>query len=96
MAFKPGHAKVGGRKRGAANKQTADLRDMILTALHGAGGAKYLQEQAAASPAAFLSLVGRLLPKDVKLDATVGHKYVMAPPLAGSLAAWQAGIAKPH
>src|SRR4051812_34084013 len=31
--FKPGHAKVGGRKVGAVNKTTADVREAIATLL---------------------------------------------------------------
>lgn len=53
------------------NKVTADLRAMILAALDTAGGETYLANQATESPAAFLSLVGRCLPKDVNLTAKV-------------------------
>lgn len=56
-----GH-KTGGRKRGTQNKLTGDLKEMILGALGDAGGRKYLATQATESPAAFLSLVGKVLP----------------------------------
>lgn len=38
---------------------------MILQALNGAGGAKYLQGQAKQNPAAFMGLVGKILPTQV-------------------------------
>lgn len=38
---------------------------MILQALDGAGGVDYLQEQAKQSPAAFLTLIGKVLPLQV-------------------------------
>jgi hypothetical protein len=44
------------------NKLNASLREMILSALSDAGGAAYLARQAEASPAAFLALLGRILP----------------------------------
>jgi hypothetical protein len=56
-----GH-KTGGRKKGTPNKTTAQLKDMILEALDGAGGVAYLQAQADKSPAAFLTLIGKVLP----------------------------------
>lgn len=39
---------------------------MILQALANAGGVEYLQAQAAANPTAFMTLVGRVLPLQVK------------------------------
>lgn len=62
-------AKTGGRKAGTPNKMTAELKDMILSALDGAGGVSYLQEVASSHPAAFLSLVGKVLPLQVSGDA---------------------------
>jgi hypothetical protein len=53
-----------GRPRGAANTMTRSLRDMILGALDDAGGQAYLAEQAHQNPAAFLTLLGRVLPRE--------------------------------
>jgi hypothetical protein len=61
-------AKTGGRKAGTPNKMTAELKDMILKALDGAGGVGYLQEVAASHPPAFLSLVGKVLPMTIAGD----------------------------
>lgn len=55
-----------GRPKGSPNKVTAELKDMILAALDGAGGVTYLQRQADDNPTAFLSLVGKVLPMTVK------------------------------
>lgn len=54
-----------GRPKGSPNKLSADVKEMILTALSGAGGAAYLQRQADENPAAFMSLVGKVLPLQV-------------------------------
>lgn len=56
-----------GRRKGVPNKVTAELRDMILGALEKAGGVKYLRAQAKMNPPAFMALLGRTLPKDIKL-----------------------------
>jgi hypothetical protein len=54
-----------GRKPGAPNKLTGQLKDMILQALDGAGGVNYLKTQANENPSAFLTLVGKVLPLQV-------------------------------
>ncbi|HET9680321.1 MAG TPA: hypothetical protein VFP95_07165 [Gammaproteobacteria bacterium] len=61
---KPGERR-GGRKKGTPNKVTAGVRDMILHALNKAGGERYLVEQARENPTAFLTLVGKILPKAI-------------------------------
>lgn len=69
---KPGPPKgvrVGGRQKGTPNVLTATLKDMILQALSDAGGVTYLSKQAEESPAAFLTLVGKVLPLQVTGDA---------------------------
>ena len=67
MAFKKGQSgNPHGRKAGTPNKVTGTLKDMILQALSNAGGAAYLTAQAKDNPNAFLALVGRVLPLQVK------------------------------
>lgn len=51
-----------GRPKGSPNKQTAALKDMILGALSDVGGREYLATQAEENPAAFLTLIGKVLP----------------------------------
>lgn len=54
-----------GRKKGSVNKYNLDLKNMILKALSKSGGVKYLQEQADKNPAAFMTLLGKTMPKEV-------------------------------
>lgn len=55
----------GGRAPGTPNKITAELKDMIRGALDDAGGREYLKRQAIAEPVAFMTLLGKILPKEV-------------------------------
>jgi hypothetical protein len=57
-----------GRKAGVPNKVTGDVKAMILGALEQAGGQQYLADQAEQNPGAFMALVGKVLPKDLKVD----------------------------
>jgi hypothetical protein len=59
----------GGSRKGIPNKITSDVREMVLRALQAAGGEDYLKRQAIAQPAAFMALVGKTLPKNLKIDA---------------------------
>jgi hypothetical protein len=69
MAYRKGKPRPpnSGRKRGTPNKVTKELRDLVLGALEDAGGQKYLAQQAKLEPSAFLSLLGKCLPKDIKV-----------------------------
>jgi len=58
----------GGRQAGTPNKIPKELKEMIREALDRAGGVDYLQKQATDNPGAFLTLVGKVLPKDVRAD----------------------------
>ena len=55
-----------GRPKGAVNKTTKALKEMILGALDQAGGQQYLAEQAEENPTAFLTLIGKVLPMELK------------------------------
>ena len=59
-----------GKPKGAVNKTTKALKDMILGALDKAGGEDYLLEQAHNNPGAFLTLIGKVLPQDIKASVT--------------------------
>lgn len=56
-----------GKPKGAKTKVTADIKHMIMTALSNAGGAEYLERRAndPRTAAAFLGLVGKVLPLQV-------------------------------
>lgn len=80
-ARKPPNAGKG-RVKGVPNKVTGEVKQMILDALDGAGGVEYLIEQAHAKPAAFLTLVGKVMPMQITgengnpLALAVTVKYV--------------------
>ena len=65
-AFKKGQKPGPGRPKGVLNKSNALIRDMIVQALDGAGGIEYLQRTAESHPAAFLSLIGKVMPVQVE------------------------------
>lgn len=62
--------KTGGRQKGTVNKATAELKDMILGALYDAGGREYLTKQAVENPIAFMTLLGKIIPRNI--NANVG------------------------
>ena len=66
--------KTGGRTKGTPNKTTAELKDMIITALNNQGGVKYLESVAIANPGAFCALIKAILPKDVNLGSQEDNK----------------------
>lgn len=59
---------------------------MIRAALDRAGGVEYLAAQAKATPAAFLALVGRLLPVEQRLTGADGGPIQYADTRAANLA----------
>jgi hypothetical protein len=69
MAAPKGHERYGGRQKGAINKNTAELKNMILQALDKAGGVDYLEQQATLNPASFMTLIGKVLPLQVHGDS---------------------------
>ena len=72
---KKGCQKTGGRVSGVPNKTTSDVKSMILGALSKAGGESYLLERAndPKTATAFMALVGRVLPKEIKADVAATH-----------------------
>jgi hypothetical protein len=61
-----GKGKAGpGRPKGIPNKQTTQLKEMILAALDASGGVDYLTKQAEENPGPFMALVGKVLPLQV-------------------------------
>ena len=62
-----------GRKAGVPNRVTSNVKQMILGALDDLGGQQWLTEQAQADPRAFMSLLGRILPSEIQMDANVLH-----------------------
>ncbi len=65
--------KIGGRVKGTPNHTTTAVKDMVVNALNLVGGEKYLAKQAIENPTAFMSLVGRVIPTQVKAALTGGE-----------------------
>lgn len=59
--------KTGGRKKGSSNVVTRELAAMIDGALSDLGGQKWLVATARDEPTAFLALLGKRLPKDLRI-----------------------------
>jgi hypothetical protein len=59
---KAGLPKTGGRKNGSTNLITRDLKDAILNAFVKVGGEDYLVWLSKKNPAAFSTLLGKILP----------------------------------
>lgn len=80
--------KTGGRQKGATNKTTAELKEMILGALSEVGGQAYLVQQALDNPNAFMTLVGKVVPRDlnaaVELNSALAERLKEARERAGS------------
>ncbi len=68
--------KTGGRKKGTPNKFTGEVKEMVLEALSESGGVEYLKTQAANNPTAFLSLVGKVIPLQVKGSGDKGEHVI--------------------
>ena len=78
-----GLPKSGGRKAGTPNKNSAAVKDMILTALSNKGGVKYLERQAEENPTAFMTLVGKVVPLQVAGDEENPVRFVTRIELVG-------------
>jgi hypothetical protein len=84
MAKQKGTAKTGGRQKGTPNLLSAGVREMILEALDQAGGVEYLVERARDQPQAFMGLVGKTLPREIKAELMIGLSERMRQILAGN------------
>lgn len=68
-----GHKTGGGSRKGTPNKLTSELKDMIEGALSDVGGRQYLVEQARENPVAFMTLVGKIIPRDLNVSGQIKH-----------------------
>lgn len=60
--------RFGGRQKGAQNKVTASLKEMILASLDEVGGQSYLVGQARNNANAYITLIGKVLPTTLASD----------------------------
>jgi len=63
-----GNPKGVGRPVGSVNKVTKDIREAIKAAFDQAGGVDYLVKQAKDNPTAFMTLVGKIVPAELKAE----------------------------
>jgi hypothetical protein len=63
-----GKRKGAGRKKGAPNKLTADVKACVMAAFNDAGGRAYLVKVAKEDPRTFCALLGKILPTQVAGD----------------------------
>ena len=78
MAGRPkGQPRTGGRKAGTPNKLTRTIKEAIEAAFDEVGGPKYLARMANEQPAAFMTLLGKVLPTqvDAKVDMQPGYVF---------------------
>ena len=75
--FEKGNKIATGRPKGVANKMTTELKDMIKQALDESGGVDYLKNCALENPTAFLSLLGKIIPKDLNVSGTDGEPLII-------------------
>lgn len=84
-----GGARPGaGRPKGSLDKGNALIREMVVLALDQLGGVKYLATTAKSHPAAFLALLGKVMPIQIEgggggpLEAKLTIEYVRPNPAA--------------
>lgn len=59
-----------GRPKGAPNRNTQAIKDMLLASLDKVGGQAYFERQAQENPTAYMSLIGKIMPAEVKKEIT--------------------------
>lgn len=72
-----------GRKKGSVNVLPRELKEMILSTLHEAGGEDYLLNIAKTDPKTFAQLLGKVLPLTVAGDPNEPLKTVTTIELVG-------------
>jgi len=59
-----------GRPAGVPNKQTKEIKEMLMQSLMDAGGAEYFTQLAESNSSAYASLLGKIIPAEVKNQIT--------------------------
>ena len=71
-----GNGSGKGRAKGTPNRITASVKEMVLSALNELGGERYLVEQGRANPQAFMTLIGRIIPSEIKASLDSGPPII--------------------
>jgi hypothetical protein len=61
-----------GRKAGSLGENAVALKSMVTEALDKSGGVAYLVRQAEENPVAFLSLIGKMIPRPIDRESITG------------------------
>lgn len=64
---------VAGRPKGTPNKVTRTIQEALMQSFDELDGVEYLKNLAKSSPQAYAGLLGKMLPKDINMTATVEH-----------------------
>ena len=59
-----------GRPKGSVNKSTMAIKETLLASLDNVGGQAYFQQQAIENPNAYMALIGKIIPAEVKNQIT--------------------------
>jgi hypothetical protein len=73
-----GYRANAGRPKGVPNKITTDIKQLILAAMqaaHADGDLAYLTQQAKDIPTSFLTLLGKIIPAEVKMESKNEHTF---------------------
>ena len=68
-----------GRPKGARNKVTQDIREVIRQAFHKAGARDYLVKVAHRRPDVFLALVGKIIPAETTVTLQAAYQAMPIP-----------------
>jgi len=84
MSAHGGRRLGAGRPKGALNKDSADIRALVIGALQDVGGRDYLAARALDQPVAFMNLIGKVMPTQITGEnggaLVVDFRWADAPP----------------
>jgi len=59
---------MAGRPIGSKNTKANELKNMVIHSLDRLGGINYLVQQAKENPSAYLSLIGKVIPRELSIE----------------------------